>query len=105
MEKVVERKVVRTCAVAVVAVGQLHMGLSRTGEGGKLRRRRRRRTRGESTAGVSALLASVRSPAVPPQRCALVRIAKTFGRFATCFITFATSSWCHKLNIENIKRS
>ena len=36
VEKVVERKVVRTCAVAVVAVvavGQLHMGLSRTGEG------------------------------------------------------------------------
>ena len=103
MEKVVERKVVRTCAVAVVAVGQLHMGLSRTGGGrGRLRRRR---TRGESTAGVSALLASVRRPAVPPQRCALVRIAKTFGRFATCFITFATSSWCRKLNIENIKRS
>ena len=103
VEKVVERKVVRTCAVAVVAVGQLHMGLSRTGEGGG-RLRRRRRTRGESTAGVSALLASVRRPAVPPQRCALVRIAKTFGRFATCFITFATS-WHRKLNIANIKRS
>ena len=76
----------RTCAVVAV-VGQLHMGLSRTGEGGVEEEEEDTRERSRPCFSPQ--------PSWPAELCSLVRIAETFGHFATSFITFSTN-WHRK---------